>query len=180
MLHVCYRKIAKRLGGNSVLDFFHQVPKNAHHFLYINNSKHYLINQIDLLFSKSTVTMFAENKTFVIHQQGVECCCEKTSIETDMTSTQLEDYISHSYPKQKFLKIIANILVKKDLLNSDLYFIDNEKVHVADFISFIINRFDKNNKPDARIVKLCKTLAHKNVKFPNVSIKNPQAKKLLC
>jgi hypothetical protein len=97
-----------------------------------------------------------------------------------MTSTQLEDYISHSYPKQKFLKIISNILVKKNLLNSDLYFIDNDKVHVADFISFIINRFDKNNKPDARIVKLCKTLAHKNVKFPNVSIKNPQAKKLLC
>jgi hypothetical protein len=108
-----YRKIAKRLGGNSVLDFFHQVPKNAHHFLYINNSKHYLINQVDLLFSKSTVTMFAENKTFVIHQQGVECCCEKPIEETDMTSTQLEDYISHSYPKQKFLKIISNILVKK-------------------------------------------------------------------
>jgi hypothetical protein len=97
---------------------------------------------------------------------------------SDNSNISVLDFISSTYPKQKFLKIVANILVKHSLITNDLFFKDFLNIHVADFCAYINNRFEKQE--NARLVKLCKMLQSKNIKFPHVCIKNITAKRYLC
>lgn len=180
MLFFGFRKLYTRLGGPHVLTFYQDIPKSQFHFCYINNNKNYLINCIEELFSHKRATMFANNETFIIHSKN-QSCDQPSTTEPDNIpiKQQLNDFIQMNYPKQKFLNIVGNILTKHELINDELCFVDLNTVHIADFFSFINNRFSKG-QIEPRITKLCKLLQNKLVKFPNICIKNPLAKKYFC
>jgi len=74
---------------------------------------------------------------------------------------------------------VGKLLEKNNLINDDLFFVDFNDVHLADFCAFINNRFDKK-KENTRMTKLCKFIQSKRVRFPNVCIQNVRAKKYLC
>jgi hypothetical protein len=97
---------------------------------------------------------------------------------SDTSNMSVLDFINSTYPKQKFLKIVANILVKHNLINNELFFKEFHNIHVADFCAYINNRFEKQE--NTRLVKLCKMLQNKNIKFPHVCIKNLTARRYLC
>jgi hypothetical protein len=96
----------------------------------------------------------------------------------EKTNTAVSDFIQSTYPKQKYLKIVAKILEKHNLVNDDLFFASFTDIHLADFCSFINNKFDK--KENIRLIKLCKFIQSQKIRFPNVCIKNSSAKKYLC
>ena len=60
-------KIYLRIGGQSVLDFYHNAPKFNFQFIYVNSKKNYLINNVQHLFDRSctNVTMFTNQQEFV-------------------------------------------------------------------------------------------------------------------
>jgi hypothetical protein len=96
----------------------------------------------------------------------------------EKVNTAVSDFIESTYPKQKYLKIVAKILEKHNLVNNDLFFVNFPDIHLADFCSFINNKFDK--KENARLIKLCKFIQTQKIRFANVCIKNSRAKKYLC
>ena len=122
--------------------------------------------------------MFANKQLFIIHPADQDCAQPSQSEEDTESSTAVSDFILSVYPKQKFLKIVATILEKHNLVNDDLFFLSFPKIHLADFCAFINNRFNK--KSNVLLTKLCKFLQSKNIKFPNICIKNVFAKKYLC
>jgi len=174
-----YRKLYMRLGGIQALEFYQDVEKSNFHFAYVNSARNYIINKVENLFNATQrAVMFANKETFIIHRADQDCSHSSGSNDETTDHTLVSDFVQSTYPKQKYLKIVATILEKHDLINEDLFFIQFDNIHLADFLSFINNRFDK--KKNTNLIKLCKVLQTENVKFPNVCIKNPVAKKYLC
>jgi len=105
-------------------------------------------------------------------------CSQALGSSDEKTNTIVSDFIQSTYPKQKYLKIVAKIVEKHNLVNDDLFFVSFTDIHLADFCSFINNKFDK--KENVRLIKLCKFIQSQKIRFPNVCIKNSSAKKYLC
>jgi hypothetical protein len=167
-----------RLGGPEALDFFQSVQKANYHFAYVNSVKNYIINQVENLFNNDKpAVMFANKQTFLIHDADKDCSQASSSPE-EQTNTAVSDFIQSTYPKQKYLKIVAKILEKHKIVNEDLFFLNFVDIPLADFCSYINNKFDK--KDNVRMMKLCKFIQSQKIRFPNVCIKNSRAKKYLC
>jgi len=178
ILLIFFRKIFMRLGGPEALDFYQSVQKANYHFAYVNSARNYIINRVENLFNDNQqAIMFANKKTFVIHDAEQDCS-QALGSSDEKTNTVVSDFIQSTYPKQKYLKIVAKIVEKHNLVNDDLFFVSFTDIHLADFCSFINNKFDK--KENVRLIKLCKFIQSQKIRFPNVCIKNSSAKKYLC
>ncbi len=165
------------MGGPEALEFFQSVQKANFHFAYVNSARNYIINKVENLFNENQqAIMFANKQTFLIHPSEQDCSHVQESSEDERNHVVL-DFILSTYPKQKYLKLVANILEKHELVNSDLFFSNFPDIHLADFCSFINNRFDK--RKNVRLFELCKFIQSKNIRFPKVCIKNPRANKFL-
>ena len=93
---------------------------------------------------------------------------------------ELDDYVTQMYPKNKHLKYICKMLTAHHLINDQLFFVPFPNVHIADFCSFLNNRFNnKSSKPNSTMIKLCRYLQQLHLKMPKVAIKNPLAQKYL-
>lgn len=176
-------KIHLRLGGKNVLDFYHRGSKSNFQFLYVNSKRNYLINNVQQLFDRNptNVTMFTNQQEFVIHRSNTHC--KKTELKNQPVQQILSDVnelIQTLYPKQKTLNIVTNLLLKHNTINQELCFVNDPSLHLADFLRFLNNTFDKNTKPDVKIIKMCKILQAENIRFPNVCVKNPVAKRYFC
>lgn len=172
-----------RLGGIEALNFYQDSSnQNAFNFCYINNCKNYLVNQVNNLFqNQGLVTMFVNKDIYTIHLLNQPCGLpEEKCTDYPNVQKQMNQFLLDTYPKQKFLNIVFNMLVRNNFINEDLFFESFSNIHIADFCSFINNRFDKTDKPNGRLLKLCKYLQSKKIKFPTVCIKNPNARKYLC
>jgi len=123
--------------------------------------------------------MFASKQLFVIHEADQSCSQESGFSQEPPNNTHVSEFIQETYPKQKYLTLVGKLLEKNNLINDDLFFVDFNDVHLADFCAFINNRFDKK-KENTRMTKLCKFIQSKRVRFPNVCIQNVRAKKYLC
>lgn len=159
------------------------MPKNQFHFCYINNYFNYIINRCEQLFEHKSVQMFSNKSIYVLHEKNTVCGKEREpdSEQFDPVNQELLEFVKETYKNPKHLKILANILSKKKLINNELCFVFNDQIHVADFFSYINNRFDKNDKPtDVRIFKLCKMFKENKIKLPYSCIKNIAARKYLC
>jgi len=122
--------------------------------------------------------MFINKQLFVIHEID-QNCSQQSGSSQEPSNNHVTDFISVTYPKQKYLALVGKILEKHNLINDDLFFVDFNDVHIADFISFINNRFDKQ-KENPRLTKLCKFMQSKRIRLANVCVKNNKAKKYLC
>jgi hypothetical protein len=167
-----------RLGGIEALNFYQNVERGNFHFAYVNSSRNYIINKVDNLFTTvQKAIMFANKEQFVIHRAD-QTCQSETNTDVPSIVEQLNEFAHVNYPKQKFLQIVFKILAKNELINDEMFFVNFSNIHLADFCSFINNRFDK--KENTNMTKLCKYIQSKLLKFPNICIKNPLAKKYLC
>jgi len=124
--------------------------------------------------------MFLQNRLYTIHLSGETCGQTQAMPTISVLSDTVKTFLKTNYPKQKLLGLVFDILLQKGLVNNDLYFVDQATVHIIDFIRFINNKFDKNDKPPANIRALLKTLQSKDVRLPNACVNNPVAKKVLC
>jgi len=177
------RKFQPRLGDKSILDFYREIPQLQFHFLYINNQKNYLINCVDNLFRGKSATMYANSTLFVVHPHKTPCVSNNSGQKDHDIGTvdqQIASFLLTTYPKQKHLPLMFNILKPHALFNEHLFFKQFQNVHLADFISFILNRFCKQDTADTRFIKLCKYLQSLNIRLPKIAVKNPIAHKYLC
>lgn len=138
---------------------------------------------MDKLFLGHSAEMFVNKTKYVIHKYNTPCgpllaTNDNTTIHTDIEN-KISSFLTQTYPKNKYLNLVFNILSKNNLINIDLFFTDFQKMHIVDFCAFINNRFGKKEKTDVQILKLCKFLRIKSIKFPKVCIKNPVALQLL-
>jgi hypothetical protein len=186
------RKLAPRLGGTKAIDFYQQPLKINFNFCYINNQRNYLINYVDQIFQNSNAEMFVNDCVFTIHP-STEKCPNLTDGNNTATSNdedddkknfspiqiQMDDFMRNTYPKNKILPIIFRKLVKHDLIDDDLFFVPFPNIHVADFCNFLNNRFAKKNKANVSLLKLCRFLRDRGIKFPLSCIKNPIARSVL-
>jgi hypothetical protein len=76
--------------------------------------------------------------------------------------------------------MVFKILQPLNLIDNNLFFTSFPNIHVADFCSFINNKFEKNGGTDQKFIKLCKFLRSNQIKFPKIAIKNPVAQKYVC
>lgn len=178
-----HRKLQPRFGGSGFLDFYNEPPKYNYNFCYINCNKNYIINDIGNLFSGNIVNMFTNGQRFLIHPQNETCpnltSNDQTQTLSNSTEKNVNQFISENYPKNKYLHIVFKILLKKDLINNDLFFKDFSNLHIVDFCAFINNRFGKKDKTDVNLLKFCKYLKTESIRFPKVCIKNPVASVLI-
>ena len=174
-------KIYLRIGGQSVLDFYHNAPKFNFQFIYVNSKKNYLINNVQHLFDRSctNVTMFTNQQEFVIHPLD-HPCGNSESDPVQSISSEVNDLLLTLYPKQKALRLVTKLLLKRNILDQDLCFAEEKNVHLADFLRFINNTFDKSQKIETHMLKLCKSLQAQNIRFAYACVKNPVAKRYLC
>lgn len=145
-----------------------------------------MINCVEKLFLRENTTMFANQDIFIIHQKNFDCnknleeeeednsTPEETLLEQECTS-----FLAKMYPKNKVLYLVTKILANRNMLNENLFFLSFPSVHLADFCSFINNKFGKKEKTDKKIFKICKELQNQGIKFPRITIKNPVAQRLL-
>jgi len=162
-----------------VISFYQEPQKQMFNFCYINCNKNYLINYVNRLFQNKSAIMFSNNEQFIIHPSNKLCGQDQSNPLHSDINPSLE-FVKNTYPKQKFLPIVISRLTSLGLLDKNMFFLDFPNVHLADFCSFINNKFSKTNTADSRYLKLCKYLQSKSVKCPKVSIKNPVAQKYLC
>jgi hypothetical protein len=172
------KKLQLRLGGN-VLDFFNDIEKYNFHFCYINCNKNYIINCIDQLFVNKKTTMFANRQKYIIHNENHVCQVEPINADVNQIENEINLYLQTAYPRNKHLPFLFKIMLAKNLLNSDLFFVNFPNIHVADFCAFINNRFDKKIDKKNDLFKLCQYLQKHHIKFPKIAIKNPLAQKYL-
>ena len=140
---------------------------------------------MEQLFFNKPVKMFANNTVYVIHNENESC--DTSSLTDDNTNQsniqhEIESFLSQSYPKNKTLPLVFQILVKRNLINDDLFFHNFPDIHIADFCSFLLNKFvNKNSKSNhnSSMIKLCKYIKAENIKIPKIAIKNPVANKLI-
>jgi hypothetical protein len=179
------KKIEKRLGGKNIVEFWQQIPKYNYHFCYINCNKNYLINCVDQLISGKPTTMLTSQQKFIIHPDNQPCsltsyASSSVSNESEIIKNEIEDYLQTSYPKNKHLFWVFKILLSHDMINSSLFFKMLPNLHVADFCTFLNNKFDKPEKVNHDMIKFCKYLQKNSIKLPRITVKNPIAQKLLC
>jgi hypothetical protein len=125
--------------------------------------------------------MFSNNTVFVIHPKNISCgTIPKKNTSTPDLNTEIKEFLQTTYPKQKYLTMVFNILEPYNLIGKNLFFLSFPNIHVADIIAFFNNKFGKVNTTDARFIKLCKFFRSQNIKFPKISIKNPVAQKYVC
>jgi hypothetical protein len=142
-----------------------------------------MINQVDHLFLGKNVNMFSNGEKFIIHKVNEPCGHDMAEMESDKqpsTQQNILDFIKETYPKQRYLSIVFNIIEKHNLFDENLFCIQFPNIHVADICSFFLYRFGKNENTDPRYIKLCRFLQKKGIKLPRISIKNPVAQKFLC
>ena len=137
-----------------------------------------MINCVDFLFSGKTTTMFANHEKYIIHKKK-DLCASSETIQQSKIDDELNKFLALTYPKNKTIPIVLNILSKKNLINEDLFFNDFLDIHVADFCSFLNNRFGEKNKNPVKMIKFCKYLNNLSIKIPKLAIKNPVAYKIL-
>jgi len=173
------KKLALRLGGSDILQFYQEIPHFNFHFAYLNMKKNYMVNCIETLFTsrKPLIKMFAQKQTYVIHPVSFLCGQPDSNTTSTHLKNEIDQFIADNYPKQKFLNLVFSLLLRNQAINDQLYFVDAPHIHIADFVSFINNKFDKNPRSD--IKSLCKKLQEKNIRIPTVCLKNPHAKKFL-
>lgn len=171
------KRLQQRLGGPAVLDFWQEPIRFNYHFCYINCNRNYLINCVDKLFLGHQTTMFANQQKFVIHSDRTTCHSNADSEDSGIQK-DLDDFAQKTYPKNKTLHLVFKPLLANNLINDCLFFTHFPSIHIADFCSFINNRFYKNDVKDI-MLKLCKYMQKINIKIPKVAIKNPVAIKLL-
>jgi len=123
--------------------------------------------------------MFVNSEIFVIHLESQPCGGGQTSTNEQKVKHKVLGFVQSMYPKQKFLPLIFDSIVQMNLINDKMYFTDHPHVHVADFCSFINNRFGKNEVAP-KFIKLCKYLQSLDLRFPKAAVKNPLAQKYLC
>jgi len=123
--------------------------------------------------------MFSNNTVFVIHPKN-KPCGQQLKNSSDTLNDQVFEFIKNTYPKQKYLAMVFKILQPLNLIDNNLFFTSFPNIHVADFCSFINNKFEKNGGTDHKFIKLCKFLRSKQIKFPKIAIKNPVAQKYVC
>lgn len=176
------KKIHHRLGGSNVLQFWQEPPKYSYNFCYINCNKNYLVNSVEKLFLGKRTTMFANEKRFVIHSESSKCGPPPpaASAQNSDIENEIHLFLSHVYPKNKNLRLVFNIMMQHQLINESLFFVTFPHIHIADFSSFLLNRFDQQEKTSKEMIKLCKYLQRSKIRFPKIAIKNPIAQKLLC
>lgn len=141
-----------------------------------------MINCVDKLFSGKQTTMFHNKDIFTIHKINEICGDKSTSMENPVHHIQLQvtEFLKSTYPKQKFIPLFFNIMVKNNLIDDNLFIVGFSNIHLADMASFLNNKFGKPNTTDTRFIKLCKYLQACQLQFPKVSVKNPVAQKYLC
>lgn len=172
-----------RLGDKNILTFYQDIPRHNFHFIYLNCQRNYLINRVDQLFQGKSTTMYANNTVFVVHPQNKPCPLAESAQKNDPIGTidqHIELFLKNTYPKQKHLSLVFNILKPHALFNEHLFFKDFLNIHVADFVSFILNRFCKLDSTDQRFIKLCKHLQALHIKLPKIAVKNVVVHKYLC
>lgn len=176
------KKLYQRLGGSKVLTYWQEPPKYSFNFCYINCNKNYLINSVEKLFLGKETTMFASEQRFIIHSEKSKCGAAAAAAES--SSSELEDqimvYLNTMYPKNKYLPIVFKILMQHRLINESLFFVSFPRIHIADFCSFIQNRFDQHERASKDMIKLCKFIRRQSIHFPKIAIKNPIAQNLIC
>lgn len=129
--------------------------------------------------------MFANQQKFIIHNMK-ESCDLSISNDVNQNETNFNDienqvnkFLQDSYPKNKMLPLVMKILLNHTMIDSDLFFVQFNNIHIADFCSFINNRFGKKEQTNPSMFKLCKFIQNKAIRFPKIAIKNPIAQKLL-
>lgn len=177
----CGRKLQQRLSNSSqLLEFFNEIPRHSYNFVYLNLKTNYAINRIENLFLGKQTEMFSNDMKFVIHPTNTACCSHPRSSEPSSdTKTQVLNFLKESYPKNKHLPLLFGILLAQNLINNNLFFVNFEKIHIADFCSFILNRFLTREKSDPNMIKFCKYLKSRNIHLPKICIKNSIASSLL-
>jgi len=147
-----------------------------------------VVNYVDRLFQDSWATMFVNNEQFLIHPIHAPCSTtpeaphsDDDDDQEDLTSIhhQVQDFVIQAYPKNKFLPMVFQKLVKCDLIDEDLFFKKFPTIHVADFCTFLNNRFYKKTKTGVQLLKLCKFIRSQRIKVPSIAIKNPLALRAL-
>ena len=123
--------------------------------------------------------MFSNEQVFVIHPKHTPCSRKEIASPDNTIQQNITDLLQNTYSKQKLLPLVFKLIVKKNLIDDNLFFIQFN-IHVADFISFINNRFGKINTTEGRFLKLAKHLQTLQLKLPKAAVKNPVAAKFLC
>jgi hypothetical protein len=158
--------------------------KQNYHFCYINRKKNYLINKVDCLLKGEPVTMLLAGEKFIIHKFSEPCDLHENNNNDPNYNSNIShpanDFVAKTYPKQKYLSLAIDILNRNNLIDHNLYFIHFPNMHLVDVCAFFNNRFGKHKTTDAKLIKLCKFLKKKQIKFPKVSIKNPVAQTYIC
>jgi hypothetical protein len=154
------------------MSFYQEPLRYQYNFMYINCMKNYLINCVDNLLQNKNTTMYYNKTKFIIHPVNKPCNLSSLPTSNNIES-QIKNFIENSYPKNKMIYLVFNVLTKNKLINDDLFFVQFPNIHVADFCSFLLNRFGKKEKTDLNLLKLCKYL--KNYTFPKIALKNPVA-----
>ena len=105
---------------------------------------------------------------------------DNNSANSSSVDNEVKAFIQNTYPKNKILPLVFNILLKKELIEDTLFFTHFPRIHVADFSAFILNRFkDDTKKIDTHMLGFLKYLNKLGVKFPKICIKNPRAQKYI-
>ena len=169
------------MGGANVLKFYQENEWQNYHFAYINSKKNFIINNSDLLFEGQSTTMFAQNKTFIIHLKNQTCFQTTSTTSACSLEDSINKFLISNYPKQKFLSLAFQPMIEQNFINDNFYFKPpHEKIHIIDFIRWLNNKFDKNDKPPPQLKALIKQLQLKNIRLPGACVHNPLAKQLLC
>ena len=128
--------------------------------------------------------MYVNNTLYIVHAHNKPCpLATHNSAEPTQQEQQqqhIDTFLRTTYPKQKYLPLLFSILHPHALFNQHLFFNDFNNVHIADFCSFIVNPFGKQNLTEAKFIKVCKYLQSKHIVLPKVAVKNPVAAKFLC
>ena len=125
--------------------------------------------------------MFAQNQIFSIHLKNQPCSPSTSTLSlSDSLTNSINDFLKTNFPKQKFLGIIFDPLIKKNLITPNFYFSFDPKVHIIDFTKWINNKFYKNDNPPPHLKSVIKHLQVEKIQFPVSCVQNPLAKRLLC
>ncbi len=137
-----------------------------------------MINKVDQLIKNHHAEMFYQNDKYIIHKADQPCGANNPDESApDDLHTKIVAFIKQNFPRQKYVDLVFRTLTSHSVINDDLYF-QSFNIHIADFCSFINNKFCK--KMDSNYIKLCKHLQQLNIKLPRVSVQNPLARKFLC
>ena len=93
-------------------------------------------------------------KFFDFHSVDHRCGLQQESLSSH-SKHDVFDFIKTMYPKQKVLTLVFDIITQHNLIDEQLYFVQFQHVHIADFCTFINNKYGKFQSTDTRFIKLC-------------------------